>query len=192
MAGPQKSGGPDDGVLIGQVANGDREAMRQIYARHHVRVYRFILRFVSDSATAEDLTNDVFIDVWRQAVRYEGRSQVSTWILGMARFKALSDRRKVRHVVDPDDALGEVEDDADTPEVSAQKKDKAQALRKCVAKLSAEHREIVDLVYYHDKSIREVAEIVGIPENTVKTRMFHARKNLSTEMKRAGVDRGWP
>lgn len=192
MAGPQKSGGPDDGLLIGQVANGDREAMRQIYARHHVRVYRFILRFVSDSATAEDLTNDVFIDVWRQAGRYEGRSQVSTWILGMARFKALSDRRKVRNVVDPDDALGEVEDDADTPEVSAQKKDKAQALRNCIAKLSAEHREIVDLVYYHDKSIKEVAEIVGIPENTVKTRMFHARKNLSSTMKRAGVDRGWP
>lgn len=192
MAGPRENNGPDDGVLIGKIANGDRDAMRRLYARHHVRVYRFILRFVSDSATAEDLTNDVFIDVWRQAGRFEGRSQVSTWMLGMARYKALSDRRKVRNVVDPDDALGEVEDEGDTPEVTAQKKDKAEALRKCIATLSAEHREIVDLVYYHDKSIKEVAEIVSIPENTVKTRMFHARKNLSAAMKRAGIDRGWP
>lgn len=179
-------------MLIGRVGAGDREAMRLLYARHHVRVFRFILRFVPDSATAEDLTNDVFIDVWRQAGRFEGRSQVSTWILGMARFKALSDRRKVRNVVDPDDALAEIEDEGDTPEVTAQKKDKAEALRNCIAKLSADHREIVDLVYYHDKSIKEVAEIVGIPENTVKTRMFHARKNLSGLMQQAGIDRGWP
>ena len=108
-------------ALAKSAANGDREAMRLLYARHHVRVFRFILRFVPDSATAEDLTNDVFIDVWRQAGRYEGRSQVSTWILGMARFKALSDRRKVRNVVDPDDALSQVEDEGDTPEVAAQK-----------------------------------------------------------------------
>ncbi len=179
-------------MLIVDIAKGDREAMRRLYARHNVRVYRFILRFVSDNATAEDLTNDVFIDVWRQADRFEGRSQVSTWILGMARFKALSNRRKVRETVDPDDALGEIEDEGDTPEVTAQKTDKALALRKCIEKLSTEHREIIDLVYYHDKSIKEVAEIVGIPENTVKTRMFHARKNLSQAMKRAGIDRGWP
>ncbi|MEX0343731.1 MAG: sigma-70 family RNA polymerase sigma factor [Rhizobiaceae bacterium] len=192
MAQSGENGGPDDHLLIVDIAKGDREAMRRLYARHNVRVYRFILRFVSDSATAEDLTNDVFIDVWRQADRFEGRSQVSTWILGMARFKALSNRRKVRETVDPDDALGEVEDEGDTPEVTAQKTDKALALRKCIEKLSTEHREIIDLVYYHDKSIKEVAEIVGIPENTVKTRMFHARKNLSQAMKRAGIDRGWP
>ena len=156
-------------MLIGRIASGDRDAMRLLYSRHHIRVYRFILRFVSDSATAEDIANDVFIDVWRQAGRFEGRSQVSTWILGMARFKALSDRRKVRNVVDPDDALGEVEDEGDTPEVAAQKTDKSRALRDCIARLSADHREIIDLVYYHDKSIAEVAQIVGIPENTVKT-----------------------
>ncbi len=192
MVEPKDKGGPDDHSLISGIANGDREALRLLYARHHVRVYRFILRFVPNSATAEDLTNDVFIDVWRQADRFEGRSQATTWILGMARFKALSDLRKVRETVDSDDALGEVEDEGDTPEVTAQKTDKALALRTCIAKLSVEHREIIDLVYYHDKSIREVAEIVGIPENTVKTRMFHARKNLSQAMNRAGIDRGWP
>jgi RNA polymerase sigma-70 factor, ECF subfamily len=58
--------------------------------------------------------------------------------------------------------------------------------------LSAEHREIIGLVYYHELSIAEVAAVVGIPENTVKTRMFYARKRLSELLKSAGVDRGWP
>ena len=73
-----------------------------------------------------------------------------------------------------------------------QKKDKSGLLRKCLEQLSREHREVIDLVYYHEKSIEEVAEIVGIPEATVKTRMFYARKKLSELLKAAGLDRGWP
>ena len=65
-------------------------------------------------------------------------------------------------------------------------------MRRCMEALSAEHREIIDLVYYHELSIAEVAAVVGIPENTVKTRMFYARKRLSEILKAAGVDRGWP
>jgi RNA polymerase sigma-70 factor, ECF subfamily len=65
-------------------------------------------------------------------------------------------------------------------------------LRKCLTGLSAEHGEIIDLVYYHEKSVEEVAEIVGIPENTVKTRLFYARKKLAGLLKAAGVERGWP
>ena len=65
-------------------------------------------------------------------------------------------------------------------------------IRQCLAGLSAQHREIVDLVYYHDKSVEEVAQIVGIPENTVKTRMFYARKRLAELLKAAGIERGWP
>ena len=68
----------------------------------------------------------------------------------------------------------------------------SNALRKCLTSLSAEHREIVDLVYYHEKSVEEVAEIVGIPENTVKTRLFYARKKLADLLKAAGIERGWP
>ena len=73
-----------------------------------------------------------------------------------------------------------------------QKKDTGEALRKCLTALSREHREIVDLVYYHEKSVEEVAEIVGIPENTVKTRLFYARKKLAELLKAAGIERGWP
>ena len=86
----------------------------------------------------------------------------------------------------------QIEDHADDPETALAKKDKGSALRQCLTKLSADHREIIDLVYYHEKSVEEVAEIVGIPEATVKTRMFYARKKLSELLKEQGIDRGWP
>ena len=79
-----------DEVLIGRIAGGDRLAMQVLFARHHVRVYRFVLRMVRNEATAEDLISEVFLDVWRQADKFEGRAAVSTWILSIARFKALS------------------------------------------------------------------------------------------------------
>ena len=91
-----------------------------------------------------------------------------------------------------DEAAHAIEDQSDDPEVTAQKKDTSQALRKCLTALSPDHREIVDLVYYHEKSVEEVAEIVGIPENTVKTRLFYARKKLAELLQAAGVERGWP
>ncbi len=182
---------PDD-VLIGRIANGDRLAMQVLFARHHVRVYRFVLRLVGDASRAEDLISEVFLDVWRQAGRFEGRAQVTTWLLAIARFKALSALRKRPEEELDDEAAGAIEDTADTPEVIVQKQEKSEILRECLKSLSAEHREIIDLVYYHEKSVEEVADIVGIPENTVKTRMFYARKRLSELLKAAGVDRGWP
>ena len=181
-----------DDVLIARIASGDRLAMQVLFARHHVRVYRFVLRLVRNEATAEDLISEVFLDVWRQAGKFEGRSAVSTWKLSIARFKALSAlRRKPEQELD-DETAAAIEDQADDPEVTLAKKDKGAALRQCLTALSAEHREVVDLVYYHEKSVEEVARIVGIPEATVKTRMFYARKKLSELLKEQGIDRGWP
>jgi RNA polymerase sigma-70 factor (ECF subfamily) len=181
-----------DEVLIGRIASGDRLAMQVLFARHHVKVYRFVLRLVRDESSAEDLISEVFLDVWRQAGRFEGRSQVSTWLLAIARFKALSALRKRPDEELDDETAAAIEDPSDNPEASLEKKDKGAILRKCMMALSAEHREIIDLVYYHEKSVEEVAEIVGIPENTVKTRMFYARKKLAELLKAAGVERGWP
>jgi RNA polymerase sigma-70 factor (ECF subfamily) len=181
-----------DEVLIARIAGGDRLAMQVLFARHHVRVYRFVLRLVRNEATAEDLISDVFLDVWRQAGKFEGRSAVSTWMLSIARFKALSAlRRRPEEELDEETA-GAIEDQSDDPEVTLAKKDKGSVLRECLTRLSAEHREIVDLVYYHEKSVEEAAQIVGIPEATVKTRMFYARKKLSELLKERGIDRGWP
>ena len=181
-----------DEVLIGRIANGDRLAMQVLFARHHVRVYRFVLRLVRNEAKAEDLISEVFLDIWRQAEKFEGRAAASTWMLSIARFKALSALRKRTEEELDEETAGAIEDQADNPEVSLAKKDKAAVLRQCLAKLSAEHREVVDLVYYHEKSVEEAASIVGIPEATVKTRMFYARRKLSELLKEQGIDRGWP
>jgi RNA polymerase sigma-70 factor (ECF subfamily) len=181
-----------DEVLIGRIAGGDRLAMQVLFVRHHVRVFRFVVRLVKNESTAEDLISDVFLDVWRQAGRFEGRSAVSTWLLSIARFKALSALRRRSDEVLDDDAAGAIEDPSDDPEIALEKKDKSALIRKCLSGLSAEHREVVDLVYYHEKSVEEVAEIVGIPENTVKTRMFYARKKLAELLKAEGIERGWP
>jgi RNA polymerase sigma-70 factor (ECF subfamily) len=181
-----------DESLIGRIAQGDRLAMQVLYGRHHVRVYRFALRLVRKEQVAEDLISEVFLDVWRQAGKFEGRSAVSTWLLAITRFKALSALRKKKDAELDDETAAAIEDTSDNPEVTVAKKDTGNVLRNCLAKLSQDHREIVDLVYYHEKSVEEVAEIVGIPENTVKTRLFYARKKLAELLKEAGVERGWP
>jgi RNA polymerase sigma-70 factor, ECF subfamily len=182
----------DDLQLIRRMADGDRLAMQVLYGRHRVRVFRFILRFLRDEAAAEDVLAETFLDVWRQAGNFEGRSSISTWILSIARFKALSDARRRRDAPYDEEAAAEIADEADDPEIDVAKRDKGAALRRCLDKLSAEHREVVDLVYYHEKSVEEVAQIVGAPAATVKTRLFHARQKLSEILRRAGVDRGWP
>src|SRR5216683_3758886 len=115
-----------DEELIGRIAGGDRLAMQVLFARHHVRVYRFVLRLVRDEATAEDLISEVFLDVWRQAGRFEGRSAVSTWLLAIARFKALSVLRRRKDAELDDETAAAIEDTSDDPEVVVQKKDTSE------------------------------------------------------------------
>jgi RNA polymerase sigma-70 factor (ECF subfamily) len=183
---------PADEALIGQIARGDRLAMQVLFARHQVRIYRYVLRLLRDEMAAEDVISDVFLDVWRQANRFEGRSAVSTWLIAIARFKALSLLRKRRDVGLDEETAEAIEEPSDGPEVIVAKQDKGEKLRQCLASLSREQREVIDLVYYHEKSVEEAARIVGIPENTVKTRMFYARKKLGELCRMAGIDRGWP
>jgi RNA polymerase sigma-70 factor, ECF subfamily len=180
-----------DHALIERIAASDRLAMRALFVRHQVRVYRFVLRLVGNRQVAEDLVSEVFLDIWLHAAKFQARAQVSTWILAIARFKALSSlRRRDTDELDEVSAAA-IEDPGDDPEITIQKKERSDILRKCLSRLSPDHREIIDLVYYHEMAIREIAEIVGIPENTVKTRMFHARKRLSELLGAAGVDRSW-
>jgi RNA polymerase sigma-70 factor (ECF subfamily) len=163
--------------------------MRALFVRHQVRVYRFMLRLLGNEALAEDLTSEVFLDVWRRAAaRFEGRASVSTWLLAIARYKALACGRRSDTQLD-ETALDDLADLADGPEEAVQKKDRSATLRQCLAALSVEHREIVDLVYYHEKSVEEAATILDIPANTVKTRMFYARKRLARLLQDADLDR---
>jgi RNA polymerase sigma-70 factor (ECF subfamily) len=177
-----------DDMLLVSIASGDRTAMHTLYSRHNVRVYRFILRMVRDTASAEDLVSQVFLDVWRTAGQFEGRAQVSTWLLSIARFKTLTALRQRQHEdIDQDDVL-EIADGSDTPEAALDRSNTSAILRACVAKLSPAHREIINLVYYHEKSVEEVGKIIGIPQSTVKTRMFYARKQLAELLKSHGIE----
>lgn len=177
-----------DEMLLQRIAGGDRTAMHTLYARHNVRVYRFILRIVRDTTIAEDLVSQVFLDVWRTAKQFEGRSQVSTWLLSIARFKALTALRQRRFEDLDQDEVREIADGSDTPETLLERSTTRAILRACVAKLSPAHREIINLVYYHEKSVEEVGQIIGIPQSTVKTRMFYARKQLADLLRGCGVD----
>jgi RNA polymerase sigma-70 factor, ECF subfamily len=178
-----------DDMLLESIADGNRTAMHILYCRHNVRVYRFILRIVRDATTAEDLVSQVFLDVWRTASQFQGRSQVSTWLLSIARFKALTAMRQRRFEDIDQEDVRQIPDESDTPETSLDRNDTSAILRACVAKLSPAHREIITLVYYHEKSVEEVGAIIGIPQSTVKTRMFYARKQLADLLKGAGLDR---
>jgi RNA polymerase sigma-70 factor (ECF subfamily) len=153
-----------DVALIRSIAAGDNRAMQILFVRHNVRVFRFLARFVGDKSAAEDLVSEVFLDVWRQAGRFQGRSQVTTWLLAIARNKALAALQRSTEELD-EAALAAVEDPDNNPEVTIHTRQRSAILRNCLTQLSPPHREVIDLVYYHEKSTDEVAEITGVPQN---------------------------
>jgi RNA polymerase sigma-70 factor (ECF subfamily) len=164
---------PSDEVFR-RIANGDRLAMPTLFARYRVSLYRWLLRSVGDAALAEKLLIDVFLDVWRNAASFDGRSSVSTWLLAIAKTKALTERRSK-----PDAVLAAtvpaVSDELELPLQGSRQ----EVLRHSLARLSRKYGEIIDLVYYHGKSVKEVAQIVGTEEQTVKSRMYGARRRLA-------------
>jgi RNA polymerase sigma-70 factor (ECF subfamily) len=169
-----------DEILVEQIAAGSKPAMQALFARHRTYVYRWLLRFVSHETLAEDLLSEVFLDVWRQAGRFQRRSSVSTWLLAIARHKALSARRRRTEGAELDEKIeATIADPANNPELALEEKDRGELVRRALMRLSLEHREVIDLVYYHEKSVDEVAHILDVPPATVKTRMFYARKKLA-------------
>src|SRR5262245_55121506 len=175
-----------DEELLRLIARGQQSAMNTLYRRHSVRVFRFALSMTRDRSLAERVVSDVFFDVWRRPGSFEGKSQVSTWLLAITRHKALSLLRRPADESLTDEFAESIEDTADDPEAAIGRKQTSTTLSHCLLKLSAMHREIIDLVYYHEKSIDEVAEILQIPRSTVKTRMFYAREHLAQLLAASG------
>jgi RNA polymerase sigma factor (sigma-70 family) len=125
-----------DEMLVKRIAAGEKFAMQVLFARHRTPVYRWLLRLVGNETVAEDLLSDVFLDVWQQSGRFEGRAAVTTWLLSIARFKALSARRR-RTDAELDEAIeATVADIADDPEIALQKKSRNELLRRAISKLS--------------------------------------------------------
>lgn len=178
-----------DVSLLESVINGDETALRVLFTRHNVRIYRFVLQLTGNRSIAEEIVSDVFLEAWRHAARFGMRSQVSTWLLAIARNKALTTlRRRSESQLGNGDVPLTIEDPADNPEECSDKQDRSRTLRLCLKQLSRSHREVIDLVYYHGKSVGEVAEIVGIPASTVKTRMHYARSRMAMLLKQAGIE----
>lgn len=184
---------PDERSLLDRVAGGDRTAFEQIYTLYYPRLFRFLLRYTGSLGHVEELINDVMLVVWERAPDFRGRSKVSTWILGIAYRKGLRslerDRRRPQH----EDVDELVVASTDSPEQDLSRRRLRDRVLAALARLPAEQRAVLELTYYHGFSYPEIAEILGCPHNTVKTRMFHARRKLRTllpELERSAEQRG--
>lgn len=164
-------------VLIGQIAQGDKQALAALYRALERPVYRFIVSRLNDPVEASDILHDVFMEVWRSAGRFEGRSKVQTWIFGIAYRKSIDVMRK-RGRMDLTDETPDMADDGPDPETCLAAGQEAAHVRHCLGTLTDDHRTAITLAFYQDMTYHEIAEVAGVPEGTVKTRIFHAKKLL--------------
>ena len=163
--------------LIRQIAEGDTQALAALYRAYERPVYRFIVSRLNDPHEAADILHDVFMDIWRGAASFEGRSQVRTWIFGIAYRKVIDTHRKRARVTVTDD-VPEPADAAEGAEAGYAARQEAEHLRFCVDALKDDHRVAITLAFYEDMTVAEIAEVAGVPEGTIKSRLHHARKLL--------------
>ncbi len=167
-----------EAVWIRQVAGGDRVAFENLFRAYQARVFHYITRLLADRAAAEELTNDVLVEVWKSAGRYRGQSRLSSWVFGIAHHKVLNEWRRTRPKTVEASEAHSLADPAQSPETRALQESDRASIQAALGELSLEHREVMELTFYQQRSCEEIAEIVHCPVNTVKTRMFHARKKL--------------
>ncbi|MEO0421794.1 MAG: sigma-70 family RNA polymerase sigma factor [Pseudomonadota bacterium] len=185
----------DDNQLMSRISRQDKAALQALYLAYHGKLMRFALRVVRRPEDAEEVVNDVFMVVWRDAGTFEGRSRVSTWLMGIAYRRALKHLRKetsrLRLVAsgggerdEPDQYLESAEDDAPLPADALEQQEVADVALKS---LPADQRLMVELALVMGHSYPEIAEMADCPVNTVKTRMFHARKRMRDALKATGL-----
>lgn len=168
-----------DAQLISRIAAGDLRAFEELYQLYHPRLSRFIGNIVRRPHMVSEVLNDTMMVVWSKPHRYNGSSQVSTWIFAIAYRKALKALKRWDEPVE--DGLAELRESLEAgPERRLEDRQLHQVLMEAINRLSADHRAVVDLTYFHGASYREIAEIMDCPVDTVKTRVFHARKRLKT------------
>lgn len=181
----------DDGRLLELIAVGDQQAFREIYDRYYRRLYLFSYRLLGDGEGAKEVANEVMLEVWRGARSFRGESMPSTWIYGIAVNKVRREIRKRPPAhADLEDLESEVEKGKQMPDDAAYQADLRRKMQMAIKRLSQQHREVLDLTYYQGLSIKEIAAITRCPINTVKTRMFYARKRLAAILQEMGIDLG--
>ena len=167
----------DDARLLSRVSEGDLRAFEELYRAYHPRLKRFLANILRRPHLVDEVLNDTMMVVWRQPEKYNGKSKVSTWIFAIAYRKALKALR--RHDEPIEDKTADARPSADPgPEQNVGQRQLQTLLLKAMGELSADHRAVVDLTYFHEIGYREIAELMDCPVDTVKTRMFHARRRL--------------
>jgi RNA polymerase sigma-70 factor, ECF subfamily len=172
---------------IQRIAEGDRDAFEKLYAAYQTRLFRYLLRMVSDTGAAEELTNDTMVAAWKAAGSFRGHSKASTWLFGIARHKALNVLRQRQVVTVEVESAMAVAALSAGPEQSVARDHLRQTMKQALEELSAEHREVMELTFYQELSYQEIAEIIECPVNTVKTRMFYAKKKLQEILESRGI-----
>lgn len=172
---------------IRRIAEGDRDAFEKLYAAWQTRLFRYLLRMVGDAGTAEELTNDTMVAAWKSAGSFQGNSKASTWLFGIARNKALNVLRRRLPVTVEVERAAAVAASSAGPEQAVVRDRLQQAMKHALKELSVEHREVVEFTFYQELSYQEIAEIIECPVNTVKTRMFYAKKKLQEILERRGI-----
>lgn len=172
---------PDDGELcqlLEQIAGRDEAALMVLYRHMSRMIYAFSLRRLNDADAAEEVVVETMYEVWKGAPRFAARSLVTTWILGIARHKALDKLRLRRgEMYEPmgDEAEAVADEQPSVYELIAGRQ-RATQVAVCMEALPDDQRECIHLVFYEDTPLADIALIQGCPENTVKTRLFHARR----------------
>jgi len=166
--------------LLARIAAGEEAAMADFYGRFSRQVYAFALRSCGRPEEAEDVVVEAMYEVWKSAGRFAGGSLVRTWLFSIARHKLIDRARRAgpRHTVELDDVADGLADENPGAFEHLARTQNAAALKGCMERLSPEHRECVHLVFFGELALAEVAAVQGCPENTVKTRLFHAKRQL--------------
>jgi RNA polymerase sigma-70 factor (ECF subfamily) len=162
--------------LLNEIGKRNESAMRELYRTFSRKIYAYVLNHVKDPGEAEEIVVDTMHEVWKHPERFRGESKFSTWVIGIARHKMLSALRA--RSVDHDELDEELPSDEPGVFEELAQKQRREGVLHCMGKLSEEHRECLHLVFYEGMSIAEVAGVQRCPENTVKTRLFHARQKI--------------
>ncbi|ANM31783.1 hypothetical protein ABI59_22815 [Acidobacteria bacterium Mor1] len=188
MRGPElQASRSSESALLTRVAAGDRGAFARLYDQHAVSVHQFARRLTRSRELADEVLNDVMVATWRQAAQFRGSSRLSTWILGITYRTAMKALRRTTRISAQEVAECAVLPAEDSPDQGVLRQESQDATRRAIGELSPEHRAVVELTFFHELSYREISEVLGCPENTVKTRMFHARKRLRDMLANARV-----
>lgn len=174
----QTTGAGREAALFRRVAAGDREAFAEFYQVYYGRLHRFLLRLLRDVDAVQETINDVMLVVWDKADRFRGDSKISTWVFGIAYRKALKALRSERKRRGWVPLSGDELDNAPGPERRVRIHDRLQWLDAALVELNPEQRLVIELAFGMDYSYEQIAAVAKCPVNTVKTRVFHARRKL--------------